>query len=1657
MATYTGTNLDTFKSGLDTALDTLQKAVNAQALGNSLPLLGDTLKNNAAAQFITKLQKAIDDELAKLPNPSAPTADEIEQVLNAAASKLGIFKDLQKLDSANQIEYVLKLGEDIATVSTPLATDIGLPNLGLKVSGNADTKIGYDFTIGFGLDATNGFFLDTVKDSLDLKLGVTTPNLAADASLGFLTFKAKDTGTNFNGDFAIDLKSTKADPRLFLSDLLAIGTNYQNLIDAKLKGGADVELNLGATTGVKGLPSVSTDLSVKWNFNGLTSADPANKGSFGDAPAIAFNHVTVDAGSAISDFIGPVLQEVKTITTPLKPAIDVLGTPLPVIGFSLIDLGGYLSQVSQSDIDSAKKLVKQLQDVIDLADAIPSNSDELKIDLGSFSLGGDIRATKAGDSNANATQSPTPPPTSGTTSDFLSKLKNTDPKDGLDLQFPLLTDPNTAVGLLLGKDVSLFTFQPPQLKLSYPITLPSIPVFGPVVLKFGGSVGATAGIKIGYDNKGLTDFQKSDYKDATQLLDGLYASKPTGGDNLSLTGEVDVSAGVGIGVVDITVGGGLRLTTKFDLGIRDNKGNVVDPNVRASDFAMTSPLCLFDPTGELDVIIFGQLSLDFGFFSFTQRLDIADIKLIDFSTGCDDNTPHYKVRDTEPDPVLAAKLAGRGIIDRFGTTNGDVITVTALTGYDGTTGQDLLLKGLDKDPDKTLAESAGKKYEKVKLVVIKGGDGNDTINLTGIDAAGQLSGGTGDDTIIGGNGSDFLIGGAGNNYLDGGEGKNNTVDYSAAPAAVSVNLGGFALNGYGGVDTLVNIQNAVGSKYNDTLIAGDADAVMEGGDGDDTLLGRQGDDVLMGGSGKNTLDGGGGTNTVSYLFAKGPIDVNLSSLNIGDSLPVIAPTDASVIYLSANSAVGGYGVVDDTIKNIQNLQGSTYDDILVAGNAAPTGTTYTSKNGHNYTGSYIDGSQGNDLIYVGAGSDVLDGGQGINWLSYALSTAAVTVNLKPIKYPIIFGGGYVPQSGGYAEGDIILAAKNKYTDNEGVDTNLSSFQNLEGSIYDDTLSGDGSENIIRGGAGKDTIYGGDDNDTLIGGAGADYLSGDAYTGTLRAELESALIADITQGGGNIASYADSPLGVTVNLVTHSGQRSDAEGDQLFGIQNLIGSKRADTFFGGNEFSNDFNTGLSSGGTDVVIGGTGHTNSLTVDYSLGDYGKGIKGGFSNTSANYGAITRYGSDGVSTLDAVNFLSIDRLFLTGTIQDDNITGSSNAKGDVIFASAGNDNVNGGGGNDYLDGGDGIDTLSDYLGDRSTSIKLIGIDPKDPTAKQFDDKNFADGFLTIKNFEVFQDITTGSGSSDRIVQPGRVNNTFIKAGSGSNYVDPGLGFDTVNGGLGGLLATRTLHVDYSQGDTGGGMQFYASSDKSGAGKRYISVDDLNGSAPLLDRVDFTNFDRFEVTGTSKDDYIQGGEGNDDLSGGSGGYDYLVGGRGNDTLRASSGGSTLQGTDNFDRGSDTDVPGEPGSIFGNKKIHTYNLAQDQDTLYGGAGADTFVLGDVFGSTKSIIDSIAPGNIHYAHSFYDGTNNDNDYANIVNFDPSKGDVIQLRNLQGYGEKYTIFNFLGTEILSLGYTDKNGAAKSDTLALITGNFTNLDLNSSAFKYVGDPYTPPRGPN
>jgi Ca2+-binding RTX toxin-like protein len=175
---------------------------------------------------------------------------------------------------------------------------------------------------------------------------------------------------------------------------------------------------------------------------------------------------------------------------------------------------------------------------------------------------------------------------------------------------------------------------------------------------------------------------------------------------------------------------------------------------------------------------------------------------------------------------------------------------------------------------------------------------NDRIN--GSDSDGILiRGETGDDTIIGGagneyldgddrggnpdiSGNDTLTGGAGNDTLDGNNGI-DIADYGreSGTRGVTVNLlTGTATDTFGDTDTLIGIENVVGTDNNDTLT------------GDD---------------GNNILDGGAGRDTASFNFAS---------------------SQASITHLANGDWQVSHGGSVDTLSNIEVLRFTDKDRVL---------------------------------------------------------------------------------------------------------------------------------------------------------------------------------------------------------------------------------------------------------------------------------------------------------------------------------------------------------------------------------------------------------------------------------------------------------------------------------------------------------------------------------------------------------------------------------------------------------------------------------------------------------------------------------------------------------------------------------------------------------
>ncbi|MEO4042650.1 hypothetical protein AAFN47_13685 [Hoeflea sp. CAU 1731] len=112
---------------------------------------------------------------------------------------------------------------------------------------------------------------------------------------------------------------------------------------------------------------------------------------------------------------------------------------------------------------------------------------------------------------------------------------------------------------------------------------------------------------------------------------------------------------------------------------------------------------------------------------------------------------------------------------------------------------------------------------------------------------------SGDDVMTGSAANELYAPGAGNNTIDGGEG-NNTVTYADSAEGVTIWLGMAAYtDSRSASDELKNIQNYIGSDFDDRIWGSDQDNIIVSGAGDDWLKGDGGVDTFYLNGGSNEI------------------------------------------------------------------------------------------------------------------------------------------------------------------------------------------------------------------------------------------------------------------------------------------------------------------------------------------------------------------------------------------------------------------------------------------------------------------------------------------------------------------------------------------------------------------------------------------------------------------------------------------------------------------------------------------------------------------------------------------------------------------------------------------------------------------------------------
>ena len=685
--------------------------------------------------------------------------------------------------------------------------------------------------------------------------------------------------------------------------------------------------------------------------------------------------------------------------------------------------------------------------------------------------------------------------------------------------------------------------------------------------------------------------------------------------------------------------------------------------------------------------------------------------------------------------------------------------------------------------------------------LLQGFGGDDTLN--GLAGSDTLDGGDGNDIINAGVGFDIITGGPGNDTIDGGfwydnqsvegTGDLDRVSYKLATAGVIVDLAGGPIvsgsqtgtatgNASVGSDTLVHVEGIIGSDFADQLFGGANDQVetFRGGGGDDLINGRT------------------GTDRAEYFDATAGVTIHLAAGTV-------------------DGVAGGVGT--DTLRAVEDIGGSAFDDTYDATGFGPSSTNA----GSNGTFNSFRPGDGDDII-IGNGDTQID---------YRNAQHGVTVNLSSSNAT---GTGTV--NGG---------------DGVGTDT-FSGVVRVRGSYFADTLIG--GQEIANASSTAEFFEGLGGNDLINGGSGFDYARYHSTDGVVTGVLVDN---PLNPGGPQIT------VGIHVNMAAGIviGDALQYGTDTLRSVEGIRATVLDDVYDArgyGPTSINARSRGFAidefegGGGNDIIFG-SGNTRisyqnalaGITVDLSDPD------NGIVTAAAGAGVGNDILKGGISSVRATNFV-------------DSLTGYDNLAAGSIQT------FDGRRGDDFIDGKLGFDRAIYDQDSTVTSGITINLAAGTVTG------NAAEiGNDTLRGIEGifgtdFADTLNAAGFSSTSTNAGGAGGTT----QAFNELEGAGGDDIITGNGNTRVAYTTATAGVRVTLTAGGAGSASAIDANG-------IDVVNASVGAdtfvsgVTRVRGSNHDDI-ITGNSFTAPNPSSNGNNILEG-SGGNDRLAGAGGNDTL----------------------------------------------------------------------------------------------------------------------------------------------------------------------------------
>ena len=1135
-------------TGLNTLFDTLESSLNSNLAKNikSVPVVGDTL--STGVDFLSKLKDSVLDPFSQFVYESTGlTAEMVARQMNSLFGNYLVEDDTNlsvlgdstwsRLDNKSyyrsgnkEAEWFFRLGGEY-DYGQGIGSDFGFPGLSLDATGGLNLKLNWSLEFGFGVSEDNGFYLILgEQNEIDVSAVIDFDKTLINGSLAGLGMSLSMTDAWALLNFGIDLgdgydeKFSLTHARESLVRDVDTGTVEKSDVGELEKyGRVDLACVIGnlPTFNYEAYIHVQADISVGISNDvaGNTPKFPTIGGEFVfeagklleeesfEIDALGFHEMNIELGSFVNGVLGPIVSKIQQVVEPLKPLIDFLTTPFPVLD----DLGIVITpldlakQYSKGKFDDS--MIYAIKDLIALSDKITQFGDKNpSIDIGSMDLiGGDGNKGIAenflnGKISSEAIGAVLETGYLGLASDasvVQEQISSTLSGNGLNVgdgSWTFIWDnPSDIFKLLLGQDITLVHYNMPKLSFDFDWDT-FIRIWGPLGARLGVAFNASIDLAFGYDTLGIRQWVKSDYKDYGRLLNGFYVDdldeKGNDKNELSfyggLTAAAELNAGVSAGV-----GGGVGINVGFNL-YDPNKDGKSRLNEITELFKSEGLFGFFDVNGAITAKLYAYVDLLF----YTKKWNITDdITLFEFEFK--HKTAPVMISKSGDDVVanIGSNASSRVSTDDLNKTldDGDETLIVTIKNekeiwydkehHESVSGEGKFIVNAEKGKDKVIVTSVGNANFDIE---INGGDGDDYIDLSG------LTLGTGHYVLItGGAGKDSIIGAKGLNVIFG--------DSYAVPPKVAFENGKLKISAEANVD-----------------------ADRSGGD---IILGGSGRDFIFGGAGDDQIDGGDGAD---FIFGDGGRIVFDDSKAEGEKW-AIDRTDISLDG-GKDTLIGGDG--DDVIY------GGGGDDHIDGGKDKDE----------------IYGEKGHDRIMGGSDDDTIHGGEGMDIIF------GDRINNTPLDLAAPFAFDTTNKTAAFSQ-EFIDAQfkKNDVKDTEinenefkiKVDKSADYYKNyteeIKNKINNEGILNSSSDTLTENNFGSDFIYGDDGNDLLFGddgsdtnenggadkifgGIGNDIIDGDGGNDTISGGIDNDIIYgglgddNIDGGAGNDMLYGDN--GVT---------------------------------------------------------------------------------------------------------------------------------------------------------------------------------------------------------------------------------------------------------------------------------------------------------------------------------------------------------------------------------------------------------------------------------------------------------------------------------------------------------------------------------------------------